>query len=142
MARRDPNQGAQDWANGIANSGQKVQRGVQAVTVNPATQAMAAKPKMIQNFTAAMQQGGKFDRSMAKVTLPYWQDKMINLGIPRMQQGASAAIPRMTQFLTALYAAQEPIINAIKQMPNVTKADAKARMNSWFDQSSALKGKL
>ena len=97
MAQKDPTQVANKWATNLGQSTTSIQAGVQAVTTAPGVKAAAQANVWANNTVAAKQ---KWATNTAKVPLSDWQDSMINKGIPRIQTGATAAVPKMTAFLT------------------------------------------
>lgn len=92
---------AQKWASNLARSTQSITDGVNAVTVAPAQAAIAAIPRYLQGVQDAVS-SGKMARGLGRVTLASWQDAMRTKGIPRIQSGASAAVPKMQAYFTAV----------------------------------------
>lgn len=101
-----PDQIAQDWANRLGASRDKIQRGIESVTVAPG-QAAARQADTWANNTAAAKD--KFRRNVAAVGLADWQGAMVSKGLDRVASGATAAVPKMTQFLTKLLPAIQQI---------------------------------
>lgn len=107
MTAMSPDQIAAEWAQRLAASTQKIQSGVQAVSVSPG--AAAARQKAA--WLAAVQANAdKWARRVSAVQVGDWQAAMINKGIPRIATGASAAQPKFTAFMTRLL----PAINTAK----------------------------
>ena len=125
----DPNAAASKWANRLsqAASDGTLQAGVQSVTVSPGQAAARQKTVWAQNTAAAVD---RWATNTAAVTLPDWQQAMINKAIPRVGQGATAAEPKMAQFLSKLMPVVE---NAKRSLPargtfqqNLQRANAMA----------------
>lgn len=96
---KTPQQVAQKWSTNLASSTQSITAGVQAVTVSPAQAAIAAIPQYLAGVQQAVADGS-LAAGLSKVTLPAWQQAMIQKGIPRIASGASAAMPKMQNFMT------------------------------------------
>ena len=87
---------AQDWANRLAASGDKISRGIDSVTVAPGAAAARQADVWAANTQASK---AKFTRNVGRVSLADWQSHTKTKGIPRIASGASAAVPKMTSFL-------------------------------------------
>lgn len=96
MATLSPDQVAQNWASRLGASTERIKQGVQAVTVAPGQAAAAAADVWLQNTQASQ---SKYKRNVANVSLQSWQEATVNKGAGRIAQGATAAIPKMTNFL-------------------------------------------
>ena len=96
MRAVDAQSAAQKWAENLANSTQRVQAGVEAVTVSPGVAAARQMNLWVQNTQAAAQ---KFAKNSAAVSTASWQSAMINKGLPRIASGAQAAQPKMEAFM-------------------------------------------
>jgi len=106
MAQKDPATVAQNWATRLAQSTQAITDGVNAVQVAPGVAAARQKNAYIANVQA---NAGKWATKTAAVPLGDWQAAMTGKGIPRIGQGATAAIPKMQAFLTKSL----PYINSV-----------------------------
>lgn len=131
MAKQlDPAQIAADWASRLAASGDKISRGVDAVTVAPGAAAARQKAVWQQNTAAAAE---KFARNVGRVSLADWQGAMKSKGVARIGSGAQAAQPKMAAFLQSFL----PFIaNAAASLPaRGTYEQNKARMIAMIDKA-------
>jgi len=137
MTKKTPAEVAEKWARKTAGATIDVKKGVENVTINPATLALAQEEKMVTNFNLAMADG-KWSRAMQRVSLEDWRKAMINKGIPRMAQGAKEAQGKMEEFmrefLPFITAAQEEI----HAMPSMTLEDNIERAVAWMRRLSGF----
>jgi len=131
LMAKNPTTVAEKWARRTAGSTQDVIDGVNAVRVNPAEQAIAKKNKLIQNFTASVQ-NGTWERGLRRVSLDSWKQSMIQKGAQRIATGAQAAQPKMAAFMSELLPYQDGIKSEIENMPDLTIEDSAARMTTWM----------
>lgn len=94
-----PEQIAAAWASGLSQAGQKIADGVNAVKMAPGQAAARQKNAWVQNTTSA---ADKWAKNTAAVTLPEWQQAMLEKGVQRIGQGATAAQPRFATFMGQL----------------------------------------
>jgi hypothetical protein len=134
---KNPQAVAAKWSRNLQGSAESIRQGVQAVTEAPSQKAIRQQDVMVQNFTASVA-SGKWARNLGRVTLPEWQDKIINIGIPRITAGAAAAIPKMEGFLTQFLPYLDQGVNQLKAMPrggleqNIQRAVTMIRHNAAF----------
>lgn len=108
MAGRTPDQIAADWASRLGQSTQKITDGVNSVTIAPGQAAARQKQVWAQNTAAAVD---KWATRTAAVSLPEWQQAMIEKGAPRIASGAAAAQNKFASFLGELL----PFIDTVKR---------------------------
>jgi hypothetical protein len=96
MAMKDPAATATKWAQRLNAAGQAITDGVNGVREAPGAKAAQQSAVWIANLQAAQD---KWVRNVSAVTLQQWQQAMTTKGIPRIGQGATAAVPKMTQFM-------------------------------------------
>lgn len=130
---------ANRWAQNLGASVTKITSGVNAVTTSPTSQAAAASQLWLSrlNDPATM---AKWQRNLNKVTLSDWQTAMKQKGIPRISQGAQAAIPKMVKFMTAWLPYEAAGQSQIKSMPDVTLEDRIARAAAMIRYNAAFPG--
>lgn len=134
---KNAQQVAAKWAQNLGAAGTSIQQGVAAVTVNPAEQAAAQANLAVQNYAASKD---KMVAGLGRVTLSGWQQAMNTKGIPRIQQGASQAQPKvaafMQQLLPAVAAAKASLPPRGNLQQNLQRAAAFATAMSQFKRTS------
>lgn len=123
---RTPQQIIDRYKAGIAGAGQAYQDGIRSVTVNPAQIAIAAAPKYEQKIMESIADK-RYQAGLADVTLQGWQAASV-AGATKLTQSSGTAAAKFGTYMSQA----APIIAAIQQevraMPDVTEADADARM--------------
>ncbi len=135
---RDPATVAKKWSQNLQNATAQIAAGVQAVQVAPTQLAARAQATMKARLVAAID-SGKWAKGLQAVSLSDWQQAMTNKGIPRVAQGAVDAETKQTTFYAKLLPYVASVSAQIKQMPNATAADRKARMLANFDAMSQFR---
>lgn len=107
MAMPTPEQAAAAWAQGLAGATERITQGVQSVTTSPGQAAARQKAVYTQQVAA---NADKWATNVAKVSTGEWQQATIEKGVPRIASGASAAQPKMAQFMGQLL----PHISSVK----------------------------
>lgn len=123
MARVTADQAAQKWQQRMSTAGQQIQDGVQAVTVAPGAQAARAKDLWAQRVVAAKD---KWASRVASVSLADWQQKMIEVGIPRVASGAAANVGKVQDFMSEFLPYLDQGVQKVNAMP---KGDLGASIN-------------
>lgn len=137
---KDAATSAQRWAANLGASTEKIRQGVDAVTVAPGQAAARQKAVWLQNTTASVD---KWAAATAAVTLQNWQADMKEKGLNRIAAGATAAVPKMTAFLTAFL----PWVDqGVKALParggleqNITRMVALVRHNAQFKRPASAR---
>lgn len=136
--RVTPEQAQQKWVTRLSGATQDIQNGVQRVQVAPGQQAAAAKNKWLANVTAA---ADKWQRNTGAVSLQMWQQYMLQVGVPRIAQGAQAKQAKWGAFAAQFFPHLEAGISKIAGMPsttledNINRAVAMMRHNASFKRS-------
>jgi len=133
MPMPTPQQAAQNWARGMANSTDRIRQGVNAVTTNPAQKAIAAIPRMVDGIQRAAADG-RIQRGLSRVTLESWREDFLAKGMPRIAAGSQAAIPKMESFMSEFLPFVDNVVKAVNsEMPrgdletNLQRASTVAR---------------
>lgn len=127
------------WQANMSAAGPSMVAGVNAVTVAPTTMAAAAGTKYINNVNAAYN-SGKWAAGLQSVTLADWKSAMTGKGAQNMASGARALSTRATKSMTDALNYSQTVKMQIAGMPNVTEADADARMLAAVNLMRAYKG--
>jgi hypothetical protein len=133
--------GAQKWATNSANAAQAYVTGSQNTTKDPTALAAAAAQKWYNNVSAAFQ-AGTFQSGLARAGKAGWLAGVTGKGAANFTTGVNAALSKATTVFTALYAAEANLQSQIDSMPNITAADAEARMLAWTRGMKALRGQF
>lgn len=122
--RATPADGTAKWLQNLSASTDRMTKGAQGVTKAPGLAAAAAADKWLAKVTAAKT---KFATNVGRVSLQEWQNSYINVGIPRVAQGANAKQNKYLSFAEDYYAYLQRGLATIDQMPSTTLEDGIAR---------------
>lgn len=122
--RSTPADAVAKWLQDLGQATDRMTRGAQAVNRAPGLAAAAAADKWLARVTAAK---AKFASRVAAVSLQDWQNAYINVGIPRVSQGAQAKQGKMLSFFEEYLPYLQRGVAQIDQMPSVTLEDGIAR---------------
>lgn len=122
-----PQQAADKLRVRISQSGQAYEQGVNAVTVNPAEQAIANKQKWANAMMDAIN-NDRFAKGLAGVTLQKWRSATITYGVPRYTQGATKAGENYLAFANKFFPYLANVQQTISQMPSLTFEERIERM--------------
>jgi hypothetical protein len=138
QTQKNPMDVANKWSQNLGASTQRIQSGVQAVTVSPT--ALAARQQ--DAYLSGVQQAvanGRWQAGLNRVSLSDWQTAMIGKGLPRIQQGATVAKPKVEQFMTQwlpfVYSQQK----ALASQPRGSLEQNIARMNTFVRSLATFK---
>lgn len=137
---KTPQSIAAKWAANLQNNVQSITDGVNAVTQSPTAKAAENLDAYLRNTMAAVQ-SGRMAAKLQAVSVDQWKQAFIQKGIPRIQQGAQQAIPKVQRFMTAWM----PVMNAasaqIQSMPKGTTAAALDRVRVIIEAGKQFAGK-
>lgn len=137
MTRVDPSAGTAKWVSRLSGATQEIQAGVQNVTTAPGQAAAAKADKWLNNVTASQ---SKFKNNVAAVSLQSWQQSFINIGIPRIAQGAQQKQGKYEAFAQQFYPFLDRGVAQVKAMDDTTfearvqRAVAMMRYNKTFQR--------
>jgi hypothetical protein len=129
---------AEKWVRRTQAANQDMVNGVNAVTVNPAQQAIAKEQKLLNNITESIT-SGKWRRGMQAVTLESWKQAMIQKGAPRVSQGVQSAQGKYEAFQAELIPYQDQLQSKLANMPDLTLEDSINRAVTWMRGMSSFK---
>ncbi|HXG40220.1 MAG TPA: hypothetical protein VNJ28_04685 [Candidatus Limnocylindrales bacterium] len=121
MPRVTPEEAAAQWAQRLAQSGDRIRAGVQSVTVAPGQAAARQKALYLANIQA---KADKWASRVASVSAQEWQQATIEKGLPRVAQGAQAAQGKMAGFMQQLL---PHIDQTVRSLP--PRGDIEANIN-------------
>jgi len=127
------------WLSRLSGASQDIINGVNGVTVAPGQLAAAQQQKWLQNVQAA---ADKWKRNTGNVSLEQWRQYMLNVGVPRVAQGAQAKQAKYGAFAQQFFPHLEAGIAKVKSMPsttledNINRAVTMMRHNAQFKRSA------
>lgn len=137
MPLPSPSQFAKNWRSGMANSGEKLKAGVQAVTEAPTAKAARRIDAMVAGIQRAAADGS-IQRGLERVTLEDWKQAMLQKGAGRVAAGAAAAEGTVADFAGEFLPHLQAGMNKLQNMPrgdletNLARANEMARHNATF----------
>lgn len=137
--RVDPAAAADKWASRLSGATQEITAGINRVTEAPGVKAANKKAKWIAAIQASQD---KWERNVRAVTLDQWKQYTLQVGVPRIAQGANAKKGKYTQFAQQFYPHLDQGIQKLASMPDITledrinKAVAMMRHNASFKRSA------
>lgn len=134
--RVSPEQGSNKWVNRLSAATPDIQAGIQRVTEAPGQKAAAKAQKWIQNVQASQD---KWKRNVASVSLESWKKNFVEVGVPRIAQGAQAKQDKYTQFATEFYPHLDAGINKVKAMNDTTLEDRIGRAVAMMRHNATFK---
>ena len=134
--RSNPQAATAKWVQNLSAATERMSAGAQAVTKAPGQSAAAAADKWLARVTAAK---AKFAANVGAVSLQDWQNSYINIGIPRVAQGAQAKQQKVTNFMSQFLPYLQRGVATIDAMPSVTLEDGIARATAMIRYNSKFK---
>lgn len=131
---------AQRWANNLGAAGEKIKAGVNAVTESPMAKAAARQDAWVQGVQRA-RDDGSYAAGLAKVSLSDWKTAMITKGVNRISTGATAAIPKMTTFLSSFLPYVQQGQQMLASMPRGDLSQNIGRMTAMVQYLANYKSK-
>lgn len=134
--RATPTSATQRWVTNLSAATSQMTAGANAVTVAPGQAAAAAADKWLAKVTAAK---AKFQANVSAVSLQSWQNSYINIGIPRVAQGAQAKQGKFESFMADFLPYLQSGVAQIDKMPNTTLQDGINRATAMITYNSKFK---
>jgi hypothetical protein len=130
VAKTTPQQAAQDWANRLSQSTDKMKRGIEAVTESPGVAAARQKEKWLARITES---ANKWATNVAATDLSYWKSQATGIGLQRVGQGAMAKQAKMADFMQGWLPHMDALKQKLASMPSTTYEQRKARAIAAMD---------
>lgn len=124
------------WLSNLSAASDRMQKGAMAVTSAPGLAAAKQADKWLARVTATK---AKFAARVSSVSLADWQNSFINVGIPRVAQGAQAKQGKMTAFFDEFLPYLARGLQTIDAMPSVTLEDGIARATAMIRYNAKFK---
>lgn len=124
---KNPQKSLEKWQRNMGQAAEAMRDGIAGVTESPNAKAADSADKYARNVAEAVS-SGKFARRNREVTLSDWKQAATDKGVANMQNGVRALGARAKRAITDQLAKAQAISQQIAGMPNVTEADAEARM--------------
>lgn len=134
--RSNPAAATAKWVANLSSATERMTAGAQAVQQAPGVKAAQAADKWLQRVTQAKQ---KFATNVAAVSLQDWQNSYINIGIPRVAQGANAKQNKMLAFQNQWLPYLANGVAVVDKMPSVTLEDGIARATAMIRYNAKFK---
>lgn len=136
----DPTRATQKWVNNLSGSTESIRAGVAAVSTAPGQRAAAQRAKWLARIQSS---ADKWAQRVGSVSLGDWQAAMVNVGIPRVAQGAQAKQAKFQNFMTEFLPHLSAGVAKVDAMPstsledNINRAVTMIRHNSTFRRRGA-----
>ena len=136
MPKHTPQEVAAKWSRNLAGSTESIRAGIEAVQESPTAKAARAVDRQVAGVQAAAA-SGKTQRALQAVTLDMWKDAALNKGLPRIASGATAAEPKMENFMAELLPYVESQVQQLdSKMP---RGDFEQNINRMVAMARAMK---
>jgi hypothetical protein len=134
--RATPEMATSKWVTNIGAATERMTAGAQRVQKAPGLAAAAAADKWLARVT---QSKDKFKTNVGRVTLQQWQTSYINIGVPRVSQGAQAKQDKVLAFHQEFLPYLTRGVATIDQMPNTTLEDGINRATAMIRYNAKFK---
>jgi len=133
MARVTPEQYYEKLSRRLKQATTDIENGVKLVTESPTLAASKKADKWINALMEA-RTNGRWERSLARVTLEQWKSAMLSKGIPRIASGIDNARNKTIAFAQQLLPYIDNILVQLDKMPDATLEDSINRMTFYTRQ--------
>jgi hypothetical protein len=120
----------QKWMTRTSAAAADYAKGVAETDKDPTALAIAAGPRLLQNFTKAFNDG-KWANGLRRSGKAGWQHGVASKGQTNFSTGVQAAEQKVQDAFTKLLAFEQNLLNQVASMPNVTDTDRENRMLAW-----------
>lgn len=136
--RVSASEGYQRWKDRLSSATQQIQAGVNAVDQAPTALAAAKQAKMRAGIIEAID-SGRWAAALKAVSLDQWKTRMVNVGIPRIAQGADQAQAKVEKFFNELYNFEDSLLQKVNGMADTTLQDRINKAVAWMQGMSKFK---
>lgn len=114
MATKNPTEVAKKWQRNLAASTDSIRAGVQAVQEAPTEKAARRADAYLAGVQKSVSDG-KWQAGLRRITLPMWQTAMLTKGIQRIASGATAAEPKMADFMAEFLPHMDQVVAGVNR---------------------------
>lgn len=114
--RSDPTTAAADWAQGLSQATQRIQRGIDSVTQAPGAKAASKADKYLAGVQSSV---GLWQRRVAAVSLADWQQAAKD-GVGRVAEGAQRKQGKFAQSIGPVFNHMSSVLGSVDNMPDNT----------------------
>ena len=122
---------ADKWVTRTGAASADYAAGVAQTDKDPTALAIAAQPRLLQNFQAAVT-SGKWANKLRLSGKAGWQAAVQSKGVANFQTGVNAARDKVAAAAGPLLAFEANLQRQVQGMPAVTDADREARALAWM----------
>ncbi len=115
--RVTPEEAANKWATRLGGATAEITAGINRVTVAPGMQAAAKKDKWL---AAVTQSQDKWVRNVSRVSVDQWKKLFLEVGVPRIGQGANAKKSKFVDYAKDFFPHLERGMANVANMPDTT----------------------
>lgn len=133
-----PQEFREKHARNLKNAAQDIAAGIDKVTESPTKAAAAKKGKMLQNLTAAVQDGS-WERGLNRVSLEDWKKQARDVGVPRIAAGIDAASGDVEDFAAQFLPFVEGVAKSVRSLPDLTLQDSINRMTKQVTETAKFR---
>lgn len=138
MVKLTPTEIAEKWRRHAEGAIADYTKGIDSVSESPTKKAVAKKDKMRANLLKSIDEG-KWEKGLNSVSLEQWKESAKVKGSANYGTGVRASEGKMAEFMTEVLPHIESGQAVIKNMPDITLDDSKARAVAWIDHMAKFK---
>lgn len=115
--RVNAEQATRKWVDRLSGATTEIQEGIQRVDTAPGQKAVAKRDKWRNNIQAAEQ---KWVDNTGRVSLDEWKQAAVEIGVPRIAQGAQAKQGKMLRFQQDFLPFLQSGVQSVERMDDTT----------------------
>lgn len=129
---------AEKWRRHAEGAVADYTKGIDKVTESPTEKASRKQAKMRANLLKAIDDG-KWAKGLKAVSLEQWKEASKVKGSANYGTGVRASESKMAEFMAEVIPHIESGQSIIRNMPDITLEDSKARAVAWIDHMAKFK---